>query len=227
MLSQSRNVEQWANSSLFIHEIIRAMQHQSKYVRHSALQIVRRMRHALALSETIKPAFVSYLNTTAPSYQSDPGHILCCLQIIYTFAPHHHDSTWVVDFLQSDSNKRLQPECPKYSVYLLAMMEIVEGNDMNFDLRDTFNQNLRSWHLCYAWRVLAALEAQELTSDELDEVLPNLITFTMRYQRNYGSVRSEIFDCPDLLLLDLKKNRPESPSIPSLQDMISSLAPYK
>ncbi|KAH7911654.1 hypothetical protein BJ138DRAFT_892429 [Hygrophoropsis aurantiaca] len=232
MLSQSRDVEQWANSSFFIHEIIRAMNHQSEHVRHSTLQVVRRMRHALASSETAKSPILTSLRSIIPSIQGEDnkGQVLCCLQIIHTFVLyHHHDPTWVADFLQKHSDRWLRPKytCVRaYSVYLLAILAIVEHHNIKCAFRSLFDYKLRSTHLFGAWLALEPPVAHEFNGDILDEVLPNLIAFTIKYQ-SYGSARSWIFDKPETLLDDLQKNRPESSSIPLLQEMISSLPPIE
>ncbi|KAH7911662.1 hypothetical protein BJ138DRAFT_1150130 [Hygrophoropsis aurantiaca] len=228
MLSQSRDIEQWRNSASFIHEIVHAMQHRNECVRHSALQVVRRMRHALASLGTVSAAEI----IASIQFESDKDQNLCCLQIIYTFAL-HHDATWTTDILQKHANiLHLQPtedlSFSAHSVYLLALLAIAEG-DNKYDFRSSFEQKLRSEHLSNAWRpeAIGPLTANEPNPDAFDEVLPNFIAFTTRHQTDYGSARSQTCNYPELLLDYLQINRPHNPSVKLLQVMIPKLSPYE
>ncbi|KAH7904827.1 hypothetical protein BJ138DRAFT_1165866 [Hygrophoropsis aurantiaca] len=84
-----------------------------------------------------------------------------------------------------------------------------------------------SRHLSYAWWSLTFPSANQLSSDAWDEALPNFFAFTIRHQTCYESARTRIHNFPRLLLYNLQKNLPESPSIKPLQEMISKLPPYK
>ncbi|KAH7911665.1 hypothetical protein BJ138DRAFT_893311 [Hygrophoropsis aurantiaca] len=233
MLSQSRNVEQWATSSLFIDEIIRGMEHKAEHVRHSALQLVRRMRHALTTSEpTVVAAISSHLCDLIPSvrFDDDTGQLLCCLQIIFSFTLYYR-FTWVTDFLQKVSDSLLKLLHAKsiasnLPVYLLALLEIVEGYDIKCSFRSSFDDELRSQLLPQAWLALSPLINNELNSDTVDEVLPNLIAFTNRYHNDNGSTTSETLDHAIHLFHHLRAKRPESPSIPLLRELLSKLHTY-
>ncbi|KAH7909773.1 hypothetical protein BJ138DRAFT_1154462 [Hygrophoropsis aurantiaca] len=122
MLSQSRDIEKWADSPWFVAALVRAMQHSAMHVRHSALQVMCRMRRALARSVTDVQDFLHNLYA-AVSINPPAAHVsderpdqskpdndwnarICFLQIVYTFTL-HHDYIWATDLFQTKVSEHI------------------------------------------------------------------------------------------------------------------------
>ncbi|KAH7917567.1 hypothetical protein BV22DRAFT_934239 [Leucogyrophana mollusca] len=246
MLSQSRDIHQWADSPAFVGAIIHAMEaEQPTQVRHTALRTAWEIRNAPGFPRDairgLLPDFIAALhsavttnlgppdNTTITDFAdrfTDEDRDLCYLQIIYTLTQNSdgvHD-----DQLREAGHfnrclvvaKHTRDKFDILSVYLIAIVETLEARGINRGFLDAFDPDLRSRHHTSAWVRLSCLPVHKI--QEHEQALPAIIASLHRCRgANANAVPR---DWVQEVHSKLRGNKPDAPVIGLLAELLASWA---
>ncbi|KAH7921776.1 hypothetical protein BV22DRAFT_1038268 [Leucogyrophana mollusca] len=177
MLSQARDIHQWADSPAFVGAIIRAMgPDQPTRIRHSALRAAWEIRNALGCPKdairSLLPDFIAALHSAVTANLDPPDSTtitdsvnrfidldrdLCYLQIVFALT---QNSGGVYDGHLRDAGhfhrcldvaKHTRVGYHMLPVYLIAIVETLQARDTDRGFFDTFDLDLRSRHHNLAW----------------------------------------------------------------------------
>ncbi|KAH7922751.1 hypothetical protein BV22DRAFT_634631 [Leucogyrophana mollusca] len=199
VLSQARDIHQWADSPALVGAIIHAMgPDQPTQVRHTALRAACEIRNAPGFPKDaihpMAPGFIVALrsavmtnldppdnttNTKSPDRFAYEERDLCYLQIIYTLT---QNSDGVYDDHLRDAGhfdrcldvaQHTKDKLYMLSLYLIAIVETLEARDAEHAFIDALDLDLRSEHHGSAWVQLAFLPTNQI--QEHEQALPAVI----------------------------------------------------
>ncbi|KAH7928469.1 hypothetical protein BV22DRAFT_1030782 [Leucogyrophana mollusca] len=244
MLSQARDIHQWADSPAFVGAIIHAMgPDQPTRVRHSALRAAWEIRCALGFPKdairSLLPDFIVALHSAVTTNLDPPdsttvtdsvnrfideGRDLCYLQIIFALT---QNSGGVYDDHLRDAGhfhrcldvaKHTGASYYMLSVYLIAIVETLQARDTDRGFFDTFDLDLRSQHHRSAWVRLSSSPGHEI--QEHEQALPAMITSMRKCRKaNANTVpRDRVQEVHD----KLQGYKPDTPVISPLAELLAS-----